>query len=44
MTTIDNAPQWIIQLFQWLQKVEHNICLLCATAPNKDTMDIEIGD
>jgi hypothetical protein len=43
-TTIDNAPQWLIQLFQRLQKAEDDVRLLAATAANKDAMDIDVGD
>jgi chromosome segregation ATPase len=43
-TTIDNAPQSLIQLFQRLQKAEDDVRLLAATAANKDAMDIDVGD
>jgi hypothetical protein len=43
-TTIDNAPQWLIELFQSLQKAEDDIRLLSATAANTDAMDIDVGD
>jgi hypothetical protein len=43
-TTIDNAPQWLIQLFQCLQKAEDDVRLIAATAANKDVIDIDIRD
>jgi hypothetical protein len=43
-TTIDNAKQWLIQLFQRLQKAQDNIYLLGATGANKYAMNIDVGD
>jgi hypothetical protein len=43
-TTIDNTPQWLIQGFQRLQTAKDDDRLLAATASNKDTMDIDIGN
>jgi hypothetical protein len=43
-TTIDNAPWWLIQVFQCLQKAEDDVRLIAATAANKDAIDIDIRD
>jgi hypothetical protein len=40
-TIIDNAPQWLIQPFQLLQKAKDDVRLLTTTAAYKDGMDID---
>jgi hypothetical protein len=43
-TTIDNALQLLIQLFQCLQMAEDDVGLLAATTANKDAMDIDLSN
>jgi hypothetical protein len=43
-TTIENAPEWLIRLFQRRQKAEEDVCLLAGTTTDKDAMDIDISE
>jgi hypothetical protein len=42
--TIENAPQWLIKLFERLRKTEGNVCFLAATATTKDAIEIDVVD
>jgi hypothetical protein len=43
-TMIENAPEWLMRLFQRLQKAEADVPLLAAATADKDAMDIDIGE
>jgi hypothetical protein len=43
-TTIENAPQWLIRLFQRLQKAEEDVRALAAAAASADAMDVDVSE
>jgi hypothetical protein len=43
-TAIENAPPWLIRLFQTLQKAEEDVSALAAAAASPDRMTVDVTE